>query len=182
MPKCKCKREVWRWSPTLFHLSGGVEMATQAMDSSHCCRLADATGASEHQTHKQFLPPGCKVSESATLNSRHHLVLHTHTNTLATYIYMHIFLFNLIFPSLETALYFKLLLLVICYMLYVIVLYVIFGIYYFCYLLYADYCVDVGCQVVRISLRCRNLVYAIINTLTLTLTCGVSLCLPDRKS
>ena len=42
--------------------------------------------------------------ESATLNSRHHLVLHTHTNTLATYIYMHIFLFNLIFPTLETAL------------------------------------------------------------------------------
>src|SRR4029434_11361780 len=103
MTRCKCKMEVWRWSPTLFHLSGGVEMATQAMDSSHCCRLADATGASEHQTHKQFLPPGCKVSESATLNSRHHLVLSAPPliQIHLLRIYMHIFFiyFNIPHPG-----------------------------------------------------------------------------------
>src|SRR4029434_8939360 len=132
--------------------------------------------STDYQTHKQFLPPGCKAAESATLNSRHHLVLHTHTNTLATYIYIykHIFLilFNLIFPTLETALLvFQTV--VTCYMLfaicYMLFLVCYFGICYLCYLLYAVYCVDVGCQVIRISLRCRNLVYATINTLTLSL-------------
>src|SRR4029434_6629254 len=84
--------------------------------------------STDYQTHKLFFPPGGKVSESATLNSRHHLVLHTHTNTLATYIYKPTFfiLFNLIFPTLETALlYFKLLLYVICYFWYVILVYVV---------------------------------------------------------
>lgn len=57
---------------------------------------------------------------------------------------------------------------VICYMLFLVCY---FGICYLCYLLYAVYCVDVGCQVIRISLRWRNLVYATINTLTLTLKC-----------
>ena len=42
--------------------------------------------------------------------------------------------------------------------------------YVICYffILYAVYCVDVACQVIRISLRWSYLVHVTINTLTLT--------------